>query len=250
MYVPHASSAWPAVRFEEIDSTNEEARRRVAGGDIDPCWLVADRQSAGRGRLGRAWSSPTGNLYATASFVVQAAPAEAALICFAAGLAVIDAAASAGVWSQPLALKWPNDVLLGPAKLAGILIETTQAQGALAIAAGFGVNVAHHPNLPDRPTASLAELQGATGLSAAVYLTHLDIAFRARLMELASEGFEPIRQAWLERAAHLGKPVSVNLPGGPVSGMMQELASDGALVIATEDGRLHHVRAGEISLLD
>lgn len=249
MVVPDAARAWPVVRFGEIDSTNEEARRRAAAGDAGPAWLTADRQTAGRGRLGRSWDSPSGNLFATAQFQCLASPAEAALICFSAGLAVIDAAVAAGVWTDPLGLKWPNDVLLGPAKLAGILIETGQAPGGLAVAAGFGVNIAQAPSVPDRPTACLADLPGAVGLTARRYLDHLDIAFRARLGRLAADGFEATRQNWLARAAFLGARVELNPTSGRIAGVMRDLAADGALVIERDDGGLHHVRAGEISIL-
>src|SRR5689334_7116774 len=102
------SPPWQIIRFGEIDSTNEEARRRAQSGDLGPCWLTADKQTAGRGRLGREWDSPTGNLFATALFAYPRPAAEAALACFSAGLAVLDAARSAGVDTSSLGLKWPN----------------------------------------------------------------------------------------------------------------------------------------------
>lgn len=243
------SRAWPVIRFDEIDSTNEEARRRAAQGDFGPCWLTAALQTAGRGRLGRTWDSPTGNLFATALFRFTGPPAEAALICFSAGLAVLDAARAAGVDASTLKLKWPNDVEAGPAKLAGILIETGQAQGGLWVAAGFGVNIAIAPPRPDRQTACLAQLPGGGSLTAERYIAFLDIAFRARLMQLAREGFEPVRQAWLNHAAHLGKRVETNPAGGKISGVMRGMNADGALILELDSGALHHVRAGEISLL-
>src|SRR5262245_22037504 len=98
------TQAWPVVRFDEIDSTNEEARRRAQAGDIGPCWLTAKVQTAGRGRLGRQWDSPAGNLFATALFPYPRTPAEAALACFSAGLAVIDAAGAVGVDASLLRL--------------------------------------------------------------------------------------------------------------------------------------------------
>lgn len=243
------SQAWPVIRFGEIDSTNEEARRRASGGDADPRWLVTEVQTAGRGRLGRAWSSPKGNLFTTALLPYPRPPAEAALACFSAGLAVLDAARSSGVDVSQAKLKWPNDVLVGQAKLCGILIETGQIHGRLWMAAGFGVNVEVAPERPDRPTTCLANLPGGAGLTAARLLTALDVAFRARLHSLLVEGFEPTRQAWLEQAAHLGSRVELTPASGRIEGEMTGLGPDGALILRLADGSETHVRAGEISLL-
>lgn len=241
---------WPVVRFGEIDSTNEEARRRASGGDLGPCWLVADAQSAGRGRLGRAWSSPKGNLFATALLAYPRAPSEAALACFAAGLAVLDAAEACGVDMSSARLKWPNDVMVGAAKLSGILIETGQSHGHFWMAAGFGINVASAPERPERPTVCLADLPGGTGLKADKLLSALDIAFRMRLYSLLSEGFEPTRSAWLARAAHIGTQIELLQPGNHVQGVFSGLGGDGALMLEKPDGSVVYVRAGEIASLD
>ena len=238
-------SAWPVIRFAEIDSTNEEARRRAAAGDTGPCWLVTDAQTAGRGRLGRQWSSPQGNLYATALLPYPRPPAEAVVVPFAAGLAVVDAARMAGVDVGRLGLKWPNDVLAGNAKLCGILIETGLLNGKLWMAAGFGVNVEIAPERPDRPTACLSDLPGGAGLTAARMLTLLDLAFRARLHQLLSEGFAGVRADWLACAAYLNQIVEV----GTAKGVMTGLGEDGALMLRGDDGTVTHIRAGEISLL-
>jgi BirA family biotin operon repressor/biotin-[acetyl-CoA-carboxylase] ligase len=242
-------ASWPIIRFDEIDSTNEEARRRSATSDLGPCWLTARTQTAGRGRLGRDWDSPTGNLFATALFEFPKPLTEAALVCFSAGLAVMDAAEALGVAANALRLKWPNDVLAGDAKLAGILIETGQSGGLLWMAAGFGINVATAPRRRDRPTASLSELQGGQGRTAGQVLAALDIAFRARLSSLLSAGFSETRADWLKHAAHMGRRVELNPVSGRIEGVMEGLAEDGALILRLADGSTTHVRAGEISLL-
>ena len=237
--------AWPIIRFAEIDSTNEEARRRAVSGDTGPCWLVTDAQTAGRGRLGRQWSSPIGNLFATALLPYPRPAVEATVVPFAAGLAVVDAARMAGVDVTSLGLKWPNDVLAGQAKLSGILIETGLLHGQLWMAAGFGVNVEVAPERSDRPTACLVNLPGGTGLTAPRLLTLLDLAFRARLNQLLTEGFAGVRADWLACAAYLNAPIEVN----GLKGVMTGLADDGALMLRGDDGVVTHVRAGEISLL-
>lgn len=239
------SRAWPVIRFAEIDSTNEEARRRAVAGDTGPCWLVTDTQTAGRGRLGRQWSSPKGNLFTTALLPYPRPPAEAVVVPFAAGLAVIDAARMAGVDVSQLGLKWPNDVLAGKAKITGILIETGLLHGQLWMAAGFGVNVEIAPERSDRPTACLNDLPGGAGLTAPRLLTLLDLAFRARLHQLLSEGFAGVRADWLAHAAYLNQSIEV----GTLKGIMIGLAEDGALMLRGDDGAVTHIRAGEISLL-
>jgi BirA family transcriptional regulator, biotin operon repressor / biotin---[acetyl-CoA-carboxylase] ligase len=239
-------NAWPVIRFAEIDSTNEEARRRASDGDAGPSWLVTDVQTAGRGRLGRQWSSPKGNLFATALLSYPRPASEATVVPFAAGLAVVDAARMAGVDVSSLGLKWPNDVLAGQAKLSGILIETGLLHGKLWMAAGFGVNVEVAPERPDRPTACLANLPGGAGLTAPRLLTLLDLAFRARLNQLLTDGFAGVRADWLACAAYINAPVEVNGQKGVMTG----LAEDGALILRADDGTVIHVRAGEISLLN
>lgn len=243
------SSAWPVIRFDEIDSTNEEARRRAQVDDVGPCWLVTAAQTAGRGRLGRQWSSPRGNLYATALLPYPRGPAEAALACFSAGLAVIDAARANGVDVSQMKLKWPNDVLIGSAKLAGILIETGSVHGRLWMAAGFGVNVEVAPERADRQTSCLTGLPGGADLTAQRLLASLDIAFRARIYHLLSEGFGPTRADWLANAAYLGARVELAPVSGRIEGVMTGLAEDGALVVKLDSGAETHVRAGEISVL-
>lgn len=247
---PDCSEPWPVTLFAEIDSTSEEARRRVARGETGPAWFRAERQVAGRGRQGREWSSPSGNLYATCFFELFAPPAEAALVCFSAGLAVIEAAETSGVRRESLRLKWPNDVEADGAKVAGILIESGKAtDGRLWVSAGFGVNVLVAPERADRKTARLADLSGGDKLTADSFLSALDQAFRFRLLRLASEGFEPTRLDWLARAGPLGSRVAVNPASGRLEGKMAGLGEDGALVVELDDGSLHHVRAGEVSVL-
>jgi BirA family biotin operon repressor/biotin-[acetyl-CoA-carboxylase] ligase len=243
------SRAWPVARFDEIDSTNEEARRRAVSGDTGPAWLVARSQTAGRGRLGRQWDSPEGNLFATALLSYPGTPVQAALASFAAGLAVIDAARMVGAETAALTLKWPNDVLADGAKLAGVLIETGSSGGGLWMAAGFGVNVRSAPAVPARATACLADLPGGGSVAADRVLGALDIAFRTRLTRLATVGFQPIRADWLAKAAYLGERVSIPQGAVRVDGVMKGLDDDGALVIELADGALAHVRAGEISIL-
>src|SRR5258708_39940625 len=129
----------PIARLDTVDSTNAEALRRARAGERGPLWIVARQQSAGRGRRGRAWVSPPGNLHATLLLTDPAPAAAAPQLGFVAGLALVDAAAAAApLLASRLALKWPNDLLCGARKIAGILIE---GEGSpLTVAVGIGVN--------------------------------------------------------------------------------------------------------------
>jgi BirA family biotin operon repressor/biotin-[acetyl-CoA-carboxylase] ligase len=134
------------VRLEEIDGTNAEAMRRVLGGEGGPLWVTAERQTAGRGRLGRAWTSQMGNLFASYVVTIDCPPATAAQLSLVAGVAVIDALWEAGDVAG-LRLKWPNDILVGEAKAGGILVESTSRpgrQGTVAVV-GVGLNLSSAP---------------------------------------------------------------------------------------------------------
>ena len=240
---------WPVRRFDVLDSTSEEARRVVAGGDRGPVWLVAAQQTAGRGRQGRVWDSPTGNLFATACFPFDYPLSQAALVSFSAGLALLDAIRMLGAETSSLRLKWPNDVLAAGAKLSGILVETVAVPGGgLNLAVGMGVNVETAPVVPGRETCRVRDFPGCAALTASDVLSRLDIALRSRLRRLVSEGFGPTRADWLALSAHLGQTVETRTAKGVVAGVMRGLGDDGALILETPDGEAV-VRAGDVSLV-
>lgn len=231
---------WPEgvglADLDEIDSTNAEALRRASAGERGPLWVMARRQTAARGRRGRAWATPSGNLAASLVLTLDGGPARMAQYSFVAALGL--ATALDAVTGQPefFRLKWPNDVLLSGAKLAGILLE---AQGSVLVT-GFGVNLAAVP-----PAAVLepgavrpVALAAATGIviTPEVFLTELAPAIAEWGGRLRAEGFAPIRAAWLARARGLGQPVVARLPGRVVSGTFQTIDETGAIVLATPAG--------------
>ncbi|MFZ2469026.1 MAG: biotin--[acetyl-CoA-carboxylase] ligase, partial [Parvibaculum sedimenti] len=148
--------------FAEIDSTNEEAKRLGEAGEPGPIWITAERQTAGRGRRGREWVSPSGNFMGTLLLRPQANPRKAAELSFVAALAVHDAVDGllSPALRPDLKLKWPNDLLHGGKKLAGILLESSGiAGGELAwLAIGIGINLAQYPEGVEYPATSLAAL--------------------------------------------------------------------------------------------
>ena len=232
---------WGRVVLAETDSTNEEARRRALAGERGPLWIMARRQAAARGRRGRAWAAPEGNLSATALLRPDLAPRDAALLSFAACLAVAELF-EAHAPGAAVALKWPNDALLNGRKAAGVLLESAGAGPSLAwLAVGVGVNLAHHPEAVAGwpPTCVAAETGAAPAPEAA--LETLAAGFALWAGRLEAEGFAPLRAAWLARAARLGEKVEARLPGETVAGVFTDLDADGALVLATPLGarRIH-----------
>ncbi|MBI1338698.1 biotin--[acetyl-CoA-carboxylase] ligase [bacterium] len=239
---------WRIERFASIDSTNTEAKRRAFAGELDPVWLSADVQTLGRGRLGRGWSSPVGNLSATALFPLGASVATAPLVCFAAGVALFDAAVGCGVDPAAMQLKWPNDLMTGGAKLGGILIETGSVQAGLWVAAGFGVNIVEAPQIEGRIVARLTDLPGGAGVTRDALLSRLDLRFRAEVASLLADSFEPLRGKWMTRGPSLGTRLAVNVGSETVTGDFAGLGGDGALLLDSADGR-REVRTGDVSVL-
>jgi len=235
----------PVLAFDEIDSTNAEARRRAEAGEVGPLWITAARQSAGRGRRGRNWSTEGGNLAATLLDTTDLAPVEAAQISFIAALAVGDLARRY-IPASRVGLKWPNDLMIDGKKAAGILVESGQRpDGRLWLAVGIGVNLAHSPDLPDRPTTSIAEA-GVAPPPPREALDHLATAFVAWMGVWRQQGFTAIAEAWTVRAHGLGQPC-VARPGSEVlRGVAEGLDIDGALRLRLEDGSVRRITAGDV----
>jgi BirA family biotin operon repressor/biotin-[acetyl-CoA-carboxylase] ligase len=235
------------LHFETIGSTNAEALRELALGTGAPFWVVADEQSEGRGRSGRHWHSAKGNLHATLGLRLGVSPAEATQLSFVAALAAYDAIAShlPAEQAATLRLKWPNDVLLGGAKVAGILIESAAypRTAGLAAAIGIGINVAQAPLDTGRRVASL----GLAPNARAAVFEELARAFDAWLDRWdGAKGFAAIRVAWLERAHAMGEPLNVSLNGSTIGGRFQGLDERGALRLKTDAGGVIAVTAGDV----
>ena len=236
----------PVEIFEEIDSTILEARRRAERGEVSPVWIIARRQHAGRGRRGRAWVSYDGNLMATYLFATERAPNEIALLGFATGLAIAETLEAMG--AANVALKWPNDVMIGAAKAAGILIDSgTLDAGRQWAALAFGLNISAAPEAIDQPTASLRDalpLDAITPSAEAVFA-----ALRPRLeawsARLDREGFEPLRRAWRARAYGIGAEARVMLGEAEVHGRVAGLSPRGELELDTSEGR-RLIAAGDV----
>lgn len=241
-------AGWPEglgrVILDAVDSTNAEAARR-SDAEAAPFWVMARRQTAGRGRRGRAWDDPPGNFAASLALRPLDGPARLALRSFIAALALAEALEGLTGLRGAFALKWPNDVLLQGGKLSGILLET--GPGGLLVV-GIGVNLRHAP--PAAPDAAFppVALHPATGhdIDPEALLDALAPAFAAWEGRLAAEGFAPVREAWLARAAHLGRPVTARLGNGTVlAGRFDGIGDDGTLRLATAQG-MRMIPAAEV----
>ena len=236
--------------LSEIDSTNAFAAREYAS-MTGPTWVLALRQTAGRGRRGRAWSDPGGNFAATlVLFPKGEAPDQMALRSFIAALALYDAFSAVIGQTAPFALKWPNDVLLNGAKVAGILLETIAlGHGAYGLAIGIGVNLAHAPNAADLPAdaiapVSLAEQTGVV-IDPETFLSQLAQSYEHFEAQFRTQGFAPIRTAWLARAAKLGERITARTQKLEISGIFETIDEQGQLILSTERGQ-HVIAAADV----
>ncbi|MEI9963649.1 MAG: biotin--[acetyl-CoA-carboxylase] ligase [Caulobacteraceae bacterium] len=237
---PAAAIHW----FEELDSTNAEARRMADAGEDGPLWIAARRQTAGRGRRGRAWETGQGNLAATLLLTLDRTPAEAAQLSFVAALAVGDLARRFAP-AASVGNKWPNDVLLEGRKLAGVLIESGRREdGRLWLAIGVGVNLASAPEGTEFPAISLASVQAPPTPEEALGV--LAEAMADRIALWTASGFPAVRQAWLEHAHGLGASCTARLPAESVEGVAEGLDTDGALLLRLADRRVRRITAGDI----
>ena len=228
----------PTIHLAETGSTNDWVRAHAAQLQ-DGQWVRTDRQTRGRGRMGRAWAMPAGNLAASCLVRPGRDESRIAELSFVAALALFDAA-TGFVPQARLRLKWPNDLLLDGAKLSGILLER---EGAIVVI-GIGVNLAAAPAIEGRATIALADA-GAQA-SPEAFLVPLADAFARWRGVWRDAGFADIRTAWLARAHPPGTRLSVIHGGQPLVGAFAGLAGDGALELEDDSGARHLVHAGDI----
>jgi BirA family transcriptional regulator, biotin operon repressor / biotin---[acetyl-CoA-carboxylase] ligase len=244
-------SGHPVLHFDRIDSTNAEARRRADEGERGPLWIVADEQTGGRGRMGRHWVSPPGNLHATFLFAIAAGPDVAAQVSFVAALAVHDTVTALRPELEPR-IKWPNDVLIGGAKFCGVLPEVV-GTSPTRIAIGCGINVAHAPQDTPYPVTFLNSPLPTRGRSYAVesVLQELDsnLSNRLKIWD-EGRGFGAIREAWGQRALGLAGDVTARVAGEDIAGVFTGLAKDGALILTRADGTATHIHSGEVKFAE
>ena len=239
----------PVLVLDEIDSTNAEARRRAEAGETGPLWVVARRQTEGRGRRGRRWESGAGNLTSTLLVVTDKAPAEAAQVTFVAALAVADLL-DAFVSPTLVTIKWPNDVMLDGIKASGVLVESgPHPNGGRWLAIGIGVNLVHAPEETERPAAAMAsrlrpDIAYAPPVEAAAEV--LAQAFAVWQDRWDTLGFQPILDAWTARTRGLDGPCMARLGHETLTGTAEGVEADGSLRLRLPDGGLRLISAGDV----
>ena len=257
------AAGYRLIAHETVESTNQDALQRAAAGDPGHLWVASTHQTAGRGRRGRHWETPVGNLAASLLLLVDQGPAVGATLGFVAGLALdeglrrvapsldvamaLDAVERAGEGGRDrLRLKWPNDILLDGAKLAGILLEAhATSDGRLVVVVGIGVNVVSAPRSTPYPATSLAEL--GVAVDAPGLFEALSDAW-VGLEHIWSEGhgFPKVRDLWLDRATGLGQPAAVRVGDEVFSGVFETIDDEGRLIIRMADGDRRTITAGEV----
>jgi BirA family transcriptional regulator, biotin operon repressor / biotin---[acetyl-CoA-carboxylase] ligase len=235
---PVLPDGWTLVALDSVGSTNDEAARLAEAGAAEGTVVWAREQTGGRGRRGRYWASPVGNLYSSTVLRPDCSASCATELGFVAGLAVSDIVAA----DREVRLKWPNDVMVDGGKVAGILLESSVGQNGIVeyVVAGIGVNVGFAPRLPEMryPGASLGGAVEGT-------LERLTRALARRLAEWRQDGFGAVRAAWLAKAGPLGADVDVRLGEGVVRGRFAGLDRDGALLLDTAAGP-RRIMSGEL----
>lgn len=246
---PDVPSRYSLVSLDTVGSTNDEAKRLAADGAADLTIVWAKEQTAGKGRLSRSWTSEPGNLYSSVIIRPGKPVSEAAQAGFLPALAVADLLRTS-VESVDVRLKWPNDVLLNGKKIAGILVEAgpvVNGQPEFLIV-GCGVNLAHYPDDTRFPAGSII---GETGLAIPpeAALEAYCLAFEDWYQRWLSNGYAPLRQAWLVDAHEIGDTLNVELGGKRTEGQFAGMSDDGALLLKTEDG-VRTISAGDVYFAD
>lgn len=230
----------------ETGSTNADIAARLRAGEFVPedCWLVADRQSAGRGRQGRDWFDGNGNFMGSTLVHLQAGDPAPATLSLLTGLAVYEAISGCpGAQGSMIMLKWPNDVMAGGAKLAGILLERIGD----AVVVGIGVNLVSAPEVPDRETIALADLGAEPKRD--TFAEDLARIFHLELERWRNFGLAPIIKRWLAVAHPKGTPLAVKVSGeATLTGTFDGLGEDGSLQLRLADGSSRVIHAGEVIL--
>jgi BirA family biotin operon repressor/biotin-[acetyl-CoA-carboxylase] ligase len=237
--------------FEELPSTNDRARELAEEGAEHGEVVIAEAQTAGRGRRGRTWISvPRRNVYLSVILRPELPPARAPELTLVGAIAVCDALRDAGV---DAGIKWPNDVLAGGRKIAGILTELAAEPDRVQwVVVGIGVNVnARAEDFPEelRGEATSVLLERGEPAPRALFAAALLSRLEALVDQHAEEGFAPIRAAWKERSVTLGREVLVRADGRDVTGVAEDVDEAGALLVRTPAGALERILAGDVALL-
>lgn len=233
----------------EVSSTNTECLTRARQGEASGLWITAERQTAGRGRRGRAWTSEVGNLYASLLLIDPSPPELLSSLPLAVSLAVHGTLRRVlPATAEAVEIKWPNDVLIGRKKSCGILLEAEiLPDGRRAVVCGIGINIRHRPETAPYGVTSLQE-QGATSSAEQVFAHLFDEMIQILNIWDHGHGVADVTRFWRSAACGIGTMIRVNLPDRSLDGVFVGIDDDGLLILETEN-RLHHIAAGDVFLL-
>ncbi len=241
-------AGWTLIAYETVGSTNDEAMQRADRGAAEGLVVWARRQVSGRGRRGRIWQSPEGNLYSSILIRPETSAEVAAQLSFVTALAVGDAVAAHIPAGRRIGFKWPNDVQIDGAKISGILLESAVGGSGLVsqVVIGTGINVGWRPAPGETPypVTSLAAL-GGEGRLEPVLESYCE-ALARWVGRWRQQGFAAVRDAWVAQAGNIGQMIEVKTGREVLSGRFAHLDETGALILEGADGRTTRVTAGEI----
>ena len=245
---PNLPPSYRLVALDRVASTNVEALRLAEEGAEDGTLVWAREQTEGRGRQGRTWASPPGNLYLSLILRPECGPAEAAQLSYVAALATGGAFGSIAPPMIEVTYKWPNDVLLNGRKGAGILLESrSNANGTLEfLILGVGANVQSYPEDSTFPATSL-RFEGTPPEAGVVELLEaFSRQFLSWVNRWLDDGFVPIRRAWLSHAHALGGEIEVRMPSETLKGTFKDVDQHGALILELPGGGQRLISAGDV----
>ncbi len=249
--ISHLLSDYHLLSFDELDSTNEEAKRLAKAGGSHGAVVWAKRQSAGKGRMGREWISADGNLFVSLLLQPEKPLAELAQLSFVAALAAQEAIAPMLERDKELKTKWPNDILLDDKKLGGILLESFRTDGNEKpwVVVGVGINIDSFPPQTEFPATCLKDA-GVELVSAKIILSRFVHHFMERYDQWNNKGFTSIRKAWLGHAWRLKERITARLPTGGIDtnieGIFDGIDASGSLVIIPDVGKKQTIHAADV----
>ncbi|MCH2548223.1 MAG: biotin--[acetyl-CoA-carboxylase] ligase [Alphaproteobacteria bacterium] len=247
----HLINDYHLLAYECVDSTNEEAKRLAEGGAAHGAVIWAKEQTAGKGRLQRQWESKRGNLYVSLLLAPNCALAKASQLSFVAAVAAVEALQPLLPNGGDFQCKWPNDILLGNSKLGGILLEsfktTHEETGKVKqwVVAGIGINIDSYPKDTLYPATCLKEA-GVELVSAKIVLTRFVEHFMTNYDCWVREGFEPIREKWLQNAYGIGEAVEIASAGEVLSGTFKGMSASGEMLLTTKAGQEVTINSGDV----
>jgi BirA family transcriptional regulator, biotin operon repressor / biotin---[acetyl-CoA-carboxylase] ligase len=238
---------WRHQHLRETISTNSDCLNFAQKGDLGNLWISAMEQTSGRGRMGRTWVSQGGNLFASVLLRDAAPIARLGTLPFVGSLALYLTFSQLPLhFGDRLKIKWPNDILIDGAKVSGLLIESIMCNDeSMAVVCGFGVNIAHHPEVTLYPTTSLLK----------VGISHTPLDFLEKLIRNFADmieiwnygkGFAKIREEWLRHAKGIGETIKVSLPNERFEGIFVDIDSQGCLILQNKKGDEHIISAGDV----